>query len=79
MRQAIIVLSLIGGFVVVSTAEASAVVCARGVYRAGCVSHRAAVGYRGATVVRRGATVVRGGAVGYRGRTVVRRGAVVRR
>jgi hypothetical protein len=72
MKCMIVVLSLIGAFVVASTVEASAVVCARGVHRAGCVGPRGAVGYRGATVVRRGA-------VGYRGGTVVRRGAVVRR
>jgi hypothetical protein len=47
MKQMIIPLLLVGGFVALSTMEASAVVCARGVYRAGCV------GPRGAAVVRR--------------------------
>ena len=65
-------LSLIGGFITLSTLEASAAVCARGVYRAGCVAPRGAVGYRSATVVRRGAA-------GYRSATVVRRGTAVRR
>ena len=37
MKHVIIGLLLVGGFVAVSTMEASAVVCARGVYRAGCV------------------------------------------
>jgi hypothetical protein len=47
MKHAIIALLFIGGFVALSTMEASAVVCARGVYRAGCV------GAGGAVVVRR--------------------------
>ncbi len=38
MRHLIIPLLLIGGFVALTTAEANAAVCARGVYRAGCVS-----------------------------------------
>src|SRR5215831_2552157 len=65
MKYMIAVLGLIAGFIVTSTVEASAVVCARGVYRAGCVAPRRAVGYRSTTVVRPG--------------VVVRRGAVVRR
>jgi hypothetical protein len=58
-------LLLAGGFVALSTMEASAVVCARGVYRAGCVATggavvvgrpvaRAVVAPRRAVVVRRG-------------------------
>jgi hypothetical protein len=47
MKHVIISLLLVGGFVALCTVEASAVVCARGVYRAGCV------GPRGAAVVRR--------------------------
>ena len=57
-------LLLAGGFVALSTMEASAVVCARGVYRAGCVRtggavvvarpvHRVVVAPRRAVVVRR--------------------------
>jgi hypothetical protein len=38
MKHLIIPLLLIGGFVALTTTEANAVVCARGVYRAGCVS-----------------------------------------
>jgi hypothetical protein len=38
MNHLIIPLLLIGGFVALTTTEANAVVCARGVYRAGCVS-----------------------------------------
>jgi len=65
MKHVIISLMLAGGFIAVSSLEASAVVCARGVYRAGCV------GPAGAAVVRR--PVV--------GRAVVapRRAVVVRR
>ena len=51
MKRIIISLLLLGGFVALSTMEANAIVCARGVYRAGCV----ATG--GAVVVRRTAVV----------------------
>jgi hypothetical protein len=47
MKHMTISLLLLGGFVALSTLEANAVVCARGVYRAGCVAPR------GAVVVRR--------------------------
>ena len=47
MKYLIIPLLLVGGFVTLATTEANAVVCARGVYRAGCV------GVRGAVVVHR--------------------------
>lgn len=43
MRQLTISLLLAGSFIVLSTMETSAVVCARGVYRAGCVGARGAV------------------------------------
>jgi hypothetical protein len=43
MKHVFIALLLVGGFVALSTVEASAVVCARGVYRAGCVGARGAV------------------------------------
>jgi hypothetical protein len=66
MKLLIISLFLAGGFMALSTIEASAVVCARGVYRAGCV---AAVP-RAAVVVRR--PVVRPVVVAPR-RAVVRR------
>jgi hypothetical protein len=65
MKHVIISLVLAGGFIAFSNFEASAVVCARGIYRAGCV------GPRGAAVVHR--PVV--------GRAIVgpRRGVYVRR
>ena len=47
MKHVIISLLLMGGFVALSTMKANAVVCAAGVYRAGCV------GVRGAAVVHR--------------------------
>jgi hypothetical protein len=48
MKYLMIAVLLLGGFVTfAATKEASAVVCAAGVYRAGCV------GVRGAAVVRR--------------------------
>jgi hypothetical protein len=46
MKTVIISMLLLGGFIALSTVDASAYVCARGVYRAGCV------GPRGAVVVR---------------------------
>lgn len=46
MKRLIIPLVLVGGFIAMTTTEANAVVCASGVYRAGCV------GPRGAAVVR---------------------------
>jgi hypothetical protein len=65
MKYLIISLLLAGGFIALNTKEASAVVCARGVVRAGCV----AAG--GAAVVAR--PVVRPAVV------VAPRGVVVRR
>jgi hypothetical protein len=46
MKSVIISMLLFGGFIALSTVDASAYVCARGVYRAGCV------GARGAVVIR---------------------------
>ena len=48
MKHAIVALLLVGGFIAASSMEASAYVCARGVYRAGCVGAGG-----GAVVVRR--------------------------
>jgi hypothetical protein len=47
MKHVIISLLLLGGVVALTATEASAAVCAAGVYRAGCV------GVRGAAVVHR--------------------------
>jgi hypothetical protein len=43
MKHLIIPLLLVGGFIALTTTEASAVVCAVGVYRAGCVAARPVV------------------------------------
>jgi hypothetical protein len=67
MKHLMISLLLAAGFIALSTMQSSAVVCARGVYRAGCV---AAVP-RGAVVVRR--PVVRPVVVAPRRAVVVRR------
>jgi len=48
MKHVLISLILLGGIIALSATEASAVVCARGVYRAGCVGAGG-----GAVVVRR--------------------------
>ena len=57
MKHLMISLLLAAGFIALSTMEASSVVCARGVYRAGCV------GAGGAVVVRRGVVAPRRGVV----------------
>jgi hypothetical protein len=67
MKQLILALLLVGGFVALSTMEASAVVCARGVYRAGCA------GPRGAVVARRAVVAPRAVVVAPRGVAVRRR------
>jgi hypothetical protein len=59
MRQLTISLLLAGSFIALSTMEASAVVCARGAYHAGCVSTRGAVVHRAVVVAPRRAVVVR--------------------
>jgi len=53
MKHVIVSLLLISGFIAASSIEASALVCARGVYRAGCVGTvgAGAVGVRRAVVV----------------------------
>ena len=43
MKHLMISLLLAGGFIALSTMEAGAVVCARGVYRAGCAGAGGAV------------------------------------
>jgi hypothetical protein len=64
MKHLIIAVLLAGSFIALSTIESSAVVCARGLYRAGCVGpygavvrrpglHRGFVGPRRGVVVRR--------------------------
>jgi hypothetical protein len=59
MKYLIISLLLVGGVVALSTTEASAVVCARGVYRAGCAGVHGAVVVRRPVVVAPRAVVVR--------------------
>jgi hypothetical protein len=43
MKHLMLSLLVAGGLIALSSMEASAVVCARGVYRAGCVAPRGAV------------------------------------
>jgi hypothetical protein len=62
MKHLIVSLLLLGGFVALGTSEASAVVCAAGVYRAGCVAaapHAAVVVRRPVVVAPRGVVVRR--------------------
>jgi hypothetical protein len=46
MKYVLVVLGLFAGLIAFIPTEANAVVCARGVYRAGCVGPRGAVGVR---------------------------------
>jgi hypothetical protein len=66
MIQALVLLGLTGVSLATNVDKANAVVCARGVYRAGCVGPNGAVGVRHAPYyrgryygVRRGAVVIR--------------------
>jgi hypothetical protein len=86
MKKIITLLFLAGTVLAMIPKEAAAVVCARGVYGAGCVGPRGAVVarrgvyrggvYAGRAVYRGGAVYGRGGV--YRGRGVYARGAVYR-
>ncbi len=63
MNKLILLAFALGAWIITYATESSAVMCAKGVYRAGCVGPRgAAVGHRGyyatrGTAVRRSATV----------------------
>jgi len=59
MKHVIVSLLLLAGFTALSTLEASAVVCARGVYRAGCVAAGGAAVVRRPYVAPRGVVVRR--------------------
>ena len=59
MKHLIISLFLLGGLTALSTMEANAFVCARGVYRAGCVGAGGAVAVRRPYVATRGVYVGR--------------------
>jgi hypothetical protein len=59
MKHLMISLLLAGGFIALSTMDASAVVCARGVYRAGCVAAGGAAVVRRPVVAPRRTVVVR--------------------
>ena len=72
MKHLIAVAGLLGGLAVFTATEASAVVCARGVVRAGCVSAT------GAAVVRRPVVVAPRAVVVAPRRAVVVRRPVVR-
>ena len=68
MKYVLIVIGLLAGMVGYLPTEANAVVCARGMYRAGCVGPRGAVAVRRGFYGPRVATVRRG----YYGSRVVR-------
>ncbi len=78
MRKLILLALVSGAWVATYATEASAVMCAKGVYRAGCVGPRGAVvGHRGYYGM--GGTTVRGSAMVHpRTGTVIRRRTTVR-
>jgi hypothetical protein len=57
MKHLVLSLLLAGGFIALSTMDASAVVCARGVHRAGCVAAGGGAVVVGAPVARRAVVV----------------------
>ncbi len=69
MIKALVVAALAAGSIIATTADAGAVVCARGVYRAGCAGPNGAVGVARPAYRPPAAGVVvgpRGGAAVYR-------------
>ncbi|MER2265444.1 hypothetical protein [Methylobacterium oxalidis] len=66
MRYVLVVVGLFAGVLAYLPTEANAVVCARGVYRAGCVGPRGAVGVRRGIYRPRAVGVVRRGYYGPR-------------
>jgi hypothetical protein len=78
MYKLILLAFALGAWITTYATESSAVMCAKGVYRAGCVGpHGAVVGHR-AMYPRYGATAMRGATVSPRRGVVVHRGAVIR-
>ena len=78
MRKLLILGIVLAGSLSMLATEASAVVCAKGVYRAGCVGPNGAVvgrRYYGGAAIHgyRGGTTVRHYSGPYRSRTVIRR------
>ncbi|MBV9567304.1 MAG: hypothetical protein JO172_04135 [Hyphomicrobiales bacterium] len=72
MKRYILMAALLGGYFALSASDANAIVCARGVYRAGCA------GPRGAVVTHRGYYPYRHGYY-YRRPYPYHRGAVIYR
>jgi hypothetical protein len=66
MKHILVALGLFAGLLAYIPTEANAVVCARGVYRAGCVGPRGAVGVRRGIYGPRAVGVVRRGHYGPR-------------
>lgn len=59
MKYTLLVLSILASVIAFAPNEANAVVCARGVYRAGCAGPHGAVGVRRAPVAVHRSVVVR--------------------
>jgi hypothetical protein len=78
MHKLILLALALGAWITTYATEASAVMCAKGVYRAGCVGPRGAVVGNRAIYPRYGATVVRGTTIHPRGGVAVHRRTVIR-
>ncbi|MGW9820210.1 conserved exported protein of unknown function [Methylorubrum extorquens] len=74
MKYVLVAFGLFAGLLAYVPTEANALVCARGVYRAGCVGPRGAVAVRRGYYGPRAVGVVRRGYYGPRAVGVVRRG-----
>jgi hypothetical protein len=73
MKPVLILLGLTAGLLTLTPSPADAVVCARGVYRAGCVGPGGSVAVRRGVYGPRRVVARRGGYVGPRRTTVYRR------
>jgi len=78
MNKLILLAFALGAWITTYATESSAVMCAKGVYRAGCVGPRGAVVGHRAIYPRYGATAVRGTTIYPRRGMVVHRRTVIR-
>ncbi len=78
MYKLILLAFTLGAWITTYATDASAVMCAKGVYRAGCVGPRGAAVGHSAMYPRYGATVTRGTTVYPRRGVVVHRRTVIR-
>ena len=78
MNKLILLAFALGAWITTYATESSAVMCAKGVYRAGCVGPHGAIAGHSAMYPRYGATIARGTTVYPRRGMVVHRRTVIR-